>query len=76
MPNKWKARREALTNALVLAEVATIDQLAEKCGMGRGAAGRVMRGQEVTRATMIAVCSGLSGTPGQYLASDLFEVAA
>lgn len=71
MPNKWKIRGEAFTNATVRAGIGSAAALAAHTGISRGTAERVMRGEVVSRATVAAIVPKLDRD-----ASELFEVSA
>ena len=77
MPDKWKIRAGEFMDALSIAGIKTAADLAELAGIAKGTAERLMRGQLVSRATVIAVCATITKESGTaFRASDLFEVAA
>lgn len=75
MARGYKARDGELEAALVTAEIGSAEQLAERAALSRSAAQRVMRGDLVTFATVMAVAKYLDGLPGADArsASWLFE---
>lgn len=71
MPQKWKIKSDAFTNAIIRAGIGSAASLAATSGLSRGTAERVMRGEAVSRPTVAAIVPKLDRE-----VDELFEVVS